>query len=311
VNREVGNCWQASTTNRDQLHGENQRSVACDASATAYTYAMGIIAGAPAKRYLSKGFLNAATMSELPERILRQVTDECEAGLGTFFGKMTVLQIRQLRVATAVTLPTRNQWTDGARWFSCEVSLREVGSSLATPVWQELPSPISKFGAEMAAHPKEYRLCVDTARNSILPTGTQGVVADCATARWALQPVSLGLTYGEIYPGDAKAKTLATQRCQAANSGALAVVTPSISARDWQAPEASVGCWVSVMPDPVATPTSTPEPVTPSPAPSTRRVVPVPVEPEVPIDPEVPVDPVPVDPVVPTTEPTTPVDPPV
>jgi hypothetical protein len=254
---------------------------------------------------LSRGFLEASTIAELPDRMIRQVTDECEAALEELFEGMNVLALRQLRLVTGVTFPSVEQWNEGERWFSCEASLRKWGSPLAQPEWQSLPSPLSKLADDVAARPMEYRLCVETPLNSILPMAAQGVVADCTTARWALKPVSLGVTFGEIYPGAVKAKALASERCRATNTGALAVSTPLVTKFEWQTPHASAMCWVSITPDPVASPTPTPEPETPTPAP--RRIVPV--EPEVPTEPEVPVETE--IPVEPTTDPTTPTEPPV
>ena len=274
-NRSVGQCWQSDETSQSgQMNVPAGNPMDCSsASSTAYTFFVGGIAGAPANGYLSDGFLVATTISALPERLQRQTSDECGANLQKLFSGQSVLSLGQLRVVSAVTFPSVAQWNNGERWFSCELSLRELGSSLTKPTWQTLPSPISLLISAVAATPENYRLCVETSRNSVDPESSAGVLSSCNGARWAVRPLSLGVTYGQIYPGAAKASSLAAMKCEAANRGALKVIASTVSNFDWQAPEPWVACWVSSKADTVATPT--PEPATPSPSPSSRRVIPV------------------------------------
>lgn len=274
-NRSVGQCWQSDETSQSgQMNVPADNPMDCSsASSTAYTFFVGVIADAPANSYLSDGFLAATTISALPERLRRQTSDECGANLLTLFSGQSVLSLGQLRVVSAVTFPSVAQWNGGERWFSCELGLRELGSSLTKPTWQTLPSPISSLISAVAAAPENYRLCVETSRNSVSPETSAGVLSSCAGARWAIRPVSLGVTYGQIYPGAAQAKSLASVKCEASNRGALAVIASAVSIFDWEAPEPWVACWVSSKGDTVATPT--PEPATPTPSPSSRRVVPV------------------------------------
>ena len=274
VNRTVGNCWTTNdTVNLRHIDGGAESPIDCSSSlATSYTYFVGTVKGAPAKSYLSEGILAATTMNDLPDSVNHQTSGECEESLTKLFTGMNVLALRGLRIVTDTAFPSATQWNDGERWFSCEVSLRQLGSALTKPTWEALPFPITKLVADVAESPQKYRLCVETVSNGVPPTSDQGVVTTCAAARWALRPADLGVKYGEIFPGSVTVKSLATAKCAASNVGALSIITPLVSKFDWEASQPSVACWVSTTANPVATPTPAP---TPSPSPSLRRVIPV------------------------------------
>jgi hypothetical protein len=318
ASRGVGACWNSDTAVLETGWRSKESSpVSCTSPSSTMTYFVGNIANAEAGSYISDGVLNAEKFTVLPPSLQSDIYSTCQKEVSNFLGGVTARDIRNLRITWIPTLPSRQQWQNGERWFSCEVGLLRLGSSVAANSLEVAPTGIADALKDAQKSPQNYARCVNTDSNSTLPESPAGVYSNCSNARWSLRQVALDRSSSQFYPGEQAAMKLAAQKCGASFSSAVAVTAASTSSLSWGAPDATLGCWISTTSD-VPTSTSTPTPSAaraprsaPIAVPAAPGEIPTPADPSVPSDPPAPVPsdppaPVPSDPPAPV-----PSDPPV
>ena len=250
--RSVGDCWGISAgAAQDVFLDEGQAPVNCDENALSATYFVGQVQDAPDGGYLSDLYLEAKTLSDLPDTMHQDLINECQQQLTKQLSFESLAQLRQTRIVWDFTLPNHDEWNKGQRWFSCEMSLLEKGSLLVEPVWAGLPNGVDTV-KEMTKNPSVLMLCFDTATNAQLPSSRLGIVASCDEARWKLQPIALDNGYGEFYPGTKQATLIANSLCEAKYPTALKTYAQPLLEQDWNSIQPTIQCWYSTKADPTS-----------------------------------------------------------
>lgn len=248
--RSVGDCWEISAgTAHEEFLNSGSPAIKCGQDAQAVTYFVGEIAGASEDGYLSDQFLSAESTSALPESMNQEIINSCQESLNDLVSFGSLKQLRESRIVWDFTLPSRDEWKSGDRWFSCETSILELGSNLMDPVWAPLTLGLDTV-TKLASDKNSLSLCFDTAVNSLLPTSTAGVVSSCTDARWHLAHLPLDNGYGEFYPGVPEASAIAEESCRARYTNAKRTFTAPLLEADWNAPSPTIACWYSLKDDP-------------------------------------------------------------
>ncbi|MCU1468971.1 MAG: hypothetical protein JWQ39_120 [Glaciihabitans sp.] len=154
------------------------------------------------------------------------------------------------RIYLETFLPTERAWNAGARWVRCDVSVLAVGSSVAHPLFESLPT-IAALKSSISTDPAEYDFCVTdpSGMGAGGPKGSGAVYADCSDSpQWILKKfVFPPQDVGAPSPGQAALTSDYNQDCKSKYSNKTHTTYPYYpSTTDWTHDNTVIECWVGV-----------------------------------------------------------------
>ena len=228
----VGQCWTLpDTTSADTWHAwAGGPAVGCAATHTAVTFGVAAFSAEeayPAEGVAYSGPVRAALDSGCyPPAVDKQV-------VGT-------------RVYRYMYFPTAEQWSVGARWARCDLSILALGPTAGTAL-----APLTQSQDEIiaAAHTSYQKCLTQQGDPSTVGPATSSADAtwvDCAGVYTWKFADGWKMTEG-TYPGEEKTKATEQQVCKSVRDillGAYTAVSWPTQA-DWDAGLRSVQCWIS------------------------------------------------------------------
>jgi hypothetical protein len=145
-------------------------------------------------------------------------------------------------------LPSVALWNSGARWVRCDISEIKIGSSVASPTLEDLPTRFATLTESLNTDPKKFDRCEDDVLNNG-PDGAETTYADCTgPTDWSFAlALTLAGAKGAAYPGVAALKALGAKDCASevsANGHDLFAEIPTTTS--WTTfDDRELDCWVN------------------------------------------------------------------
>jgi len=152
------------------------------------------------------------------------------------------------RIRLEAYLPAEAQWDAGARWVRCDVGVYKLGSSVANPTFEGLPS-ITSLNEAMKDAPAQFDFCVDDpgGLGSGGPRGFNAVYADCqGTPQWRLEDYQYIYTSPSgDYPNPSELEAQYALSCQNQYADSAHITYPYYPSKsDWNDGDQELECWV-------------------------------------------------------------------
>ena len=235
----VGECWQSTYAIAEQAatwsHG---LPVQCTSSHESYTYDV-----PPIDHEFSGSWLEPGTDGQMRTDIANAAWETCWNRIGDIF---PTLDDKQHLLYVGYYLPSLAAWDKGARWVRCDISLIQIGSTLAAPRLARLPASIRTLIAVDEKTPEKLELCIDTKDPSATagPLDAPGATyADC-TGEPQWRQGNYDFLPGDstaIYPDDATIQAFIDTTCGTDPEGWFAY---NPSQDTWDGGDREVDCWV-------------------------------------------------------------------
>jgi hypothetical protein len=235
----AGECWQGTFKHADgDANWEGRPPVNCSVAHQLYTFAAPTLAKTHrGKLFDEKGYVY--------EAIWDDALDTCE---GAESPEISNVDDTVARIYLAEFMPEEAQWDAGARWVRCDVGVIAVGSSVAHPSFDRMPS-MTALNTAIGLAPAQFDFCVNDPGGvgSGGPKGSNAVYADCRdNPEWELQEYQ-SIIQGDdtSYPTPEQLKAQYELSCARAYADATHVTYayyPSKS--DWDSGYQQLECWV-------------------------------------------------------------------
>ncbi len=145
-------------------------------------------------------------------------------------------------------IPSVAQWNDGARWVRCDITRIKIGSSVASPTLEDLPTSFSALTEQLNTDPKKFDRCEDDVLNNG-PDGAQTTYADCTgPSDWSFAAaLTLAGGKGAAYPGAAALSALGAKDCASEVPSNGHDLFPEIpTATSWtRFDDRELDCWIN------------------------------------------------------------------
>jgi hypothetical protein len=232
-------CWQGTFARVDSdANWVGNPPVKCSLPHQLYTFAAPTLVGThKGKLFDKKGYVVDAVWND--------ALDTCQGAEGP---EISNLDDTVARVYLAYFLPEEQQWNAGARWVRCDVGVLAVGSSVAHPNLDPMPS-FAALKTAMGLAPEQFDFCVNDpgGTGSGGPKGSNAVYADCRdNPEWELheyQPIIQG--DGTSYPTPEQMTAQYLLTCDHPNADATHVTYPYYPSKsDWDDGYQELECWV-------------------------------------------------------------------
>ena len=236
---KAGECWQATFAHADaDANWEGSKAVNCSQPHQLYTFAAPTLARThKGKLFDKKGYVYQAIWDD--------ALDTCE---GAESPEISNLDDTVARIYLAEFMPEEQQWDSGARWIRCDVGVIAVGSSVAHPSFDAMPS-MTALKTSMGLTPGQFDFCVNDpgGMGSGGPKGGNAVYADCRdNPEWELHDYqSIIQGDGTSYPTPAQLKAQYALSCDHPYADATHVTYPYYPTKsDWDSGYQDLECWV-------------------------------------------------------------------
>jgi Septum formation len=234
-----GDCWQATFKDVDgYANWDGPPPVSCTEPHQLYTF------GVPTLENPHKGKLFDKNGFEF-QAIDNDAFFTCENAENTVLSRVSpdVVRIYFLDI-----LPDESQWDAGARWVRCDVGVFAVGSSVAHPAFESLPSSETLYDS-LRDGPDQFDFCVNDpgGLGKDGPKGSNAIYADCRySPEWKLQAYQYITTGADnTYPNEAQMKAQYAISCQHAFADAKHLTYAYYPSRsDWDGGDQELECWL-------------------------------------------------------------------
>jgi hypothetical protein len=235
----TGDCWQATF---DYAEGYAtwgaSPPVNCDLSHELYTFAV------PTLNEIHTGKLFDKSGYAAPA-----IEDDAYATCGKSEDiQLPTFDDTVARIRLEAYLPGEAQWDAGARWVRCDIGVYKLGSAVANPTFERLPS-ISALNRAIKDAPAQFDFCVNDpgGLGSGGPKGANAVYADCRDKpQWSLEDYQYIYTSpNDDYPNSAELKAQYTLSCQNQYADSTHITYPYYPSKsDWDNGYEQLECWV-------------------------------------------------------------------
>jgi hypothetical protein len=236
----VGECWRASFKSADgYANWDDSPPVKCSEPHELYSFVVTDLTEPHKGKLFDK-----AGYAYTP--IWDDAYQACSQAEGHEFSN---LDVNSRRDTLETYLPEEAQWDIGARWVRCDIGVLAVGSSVAHPEFEALPS-LAVLRHEVAKAPEQFDFCTDIPAGATGgPKGPDAVYADCLDKpQWVFQnyyPLDSGPD-GE-YPDAAVRNAQYVRQCESQYADATHqtyVYYPST--KEWSNDNVNLECWVGI-----------------------------------------------------------------
>jgi hypothetical protein len=239
---KVGECWNATNTEADNWSDwEGQPATPCSKSHVLYTYFIGTITGVTAKNWAKAG-----SPDQTSAAVAARADDACSTAI-----LLPKLQWTQQLVQGFFFLPSKAEWSAGARWVRCDVGVLSFGTTVDNEQLATLPARISTLVSAVSSDPKRYDFCVTSSvpvTESGPLDGSSGRLADCRNdPQWTLEGHGFfPEPAGAAFPSNATANKESGDVCLKYVSGSDETWIAYIPSKsDWtKTNDREIDCWV-------------------------------------------------------------------
>ena len=237
----TGDCWASTFYNADHyVNWDNTPPVSCAGTHQLYTFAV------PPLEYVHEGKLfdsKGHVASDVQDDVFK-TCDDAETSY------LPVLDYVVQRIALETFLPNERAWNAGARWVRCDVSVLAVGSPIAHPLFESLPT-FAALKSSISTDPAQYDFCVTDPSGMAAggPKGSGAVYADCSdNPQWMLKKFVIPpQDVGAPYPGQAALTSDYNKDCKSKYSNKTHTTYPYYPSKtDWADGNPVIECWIGV-----------------------------------------------------------------
>jgi hypothetical protein len=234
----TGDCWRSTYKNANKYADWNSaKPVTCSAAHQLYTYGVPDIRGTfSGSQYNSSGRLKDA-ISNAEDKACVNSQIESELLNNDFEG----------RVDFVLFVPSRAEWSRGARWVRCDIGLIALGSKYHDPALENLP-PLDTVRTSIRFKALSLDYCANDPQGpNAGPYSADAVYADCnGKPEWTQAdgiPVLPYLT--NDYPSQVLMTQVYQDRCVALWANATHVTYAHYPTEaEWADGEQVIECWV-------------------------------------------------------------------